>query len=103
MENNNVSSSTQIPIPLVDPDKLPREKGWSYTDIATIVGNLYLESRKQAMVMDEQFQAILSEYKRKILDLERLMSQINEENMRLKAELERRNASRNTVVPNSVG
>jgi hypothetical protein len=91
--SENSTQSTQMPIPLVDADKLPHEKAWNYTDIAGIVGNLYLESHKRVAIMEEQVQAMISEYKRKINELERNLGMATEENMKLRKELEKRNVS----------
>ena len=88
--------TTKIPIPTVEPDKLPYERGWNYSEIATIVGNLYLESRKHVMLLEEQTNAVLSEYRLRIKELEAT-------NTSLRRELERRNESRANVVPDTSG
>jgi len=93
MDTNANSMSTQIPIPLVDPDKLPREKGWNYTEIASIVGNLYLESRKRVAIMQDEFGAIIEEYKHRMAQLEQDITQAKNENLKLHQELERRNGA----------
>jgi len=103
MDKNASSTSTQIPVPLVDPEQLPREKSWNYADIAGIVGNLYLESRKRVAMMEEQFHAVAQEYQRKVNELERALAQAMEENTQLRREIGRRNESRATTVPNNVG
>jgi hypothetical protein len=102
-ESNANSMSTQVPIPLVDPEQMPREKAWSYADIAGIVGNLYLESRKRVSIMEEQFHAIMKEYQRKINELEGSLAQAMEENAQVRRELERRNEPRTRAVPDNVG
>lgn len=101
MEPNANSMSTQLPVPLVDPEQMPREKAWSYAEIAGIVGNLYLESRKRVAVMEEQFHAIINEYQRKIGEMNNSLAQAIEENSKLRRELERRDESRTNAVPNS--
>jgi len=101
--NSMSTPTTQVPIPLVDIDKLPREKGWSYDDITRIVGNLYLESRKRVIVMDEQFHAVVQEYQQKMVEQEEGLAKAMEEIARLRKELERRNESRATSLSSSGG
>ena len=103
--NSNSTSTTKIPLPVVDPDQLPREKNWNYPEIAGIVGNLYLEAHRRASIMEEQSRAIIDEYQRKIGEIQHVHAQVVEENNKLRRELERRNEQqqRANSVPNNVG
>lgn len=103
MEQNNQSTSTQIPVQMADADNLPREKNWTYNEMCRIVGNLYLEAHKRSSLMEEQFNAVVGEAKRIHNENQRQLAQALEENARLKAELERRNESRNNTLPNNNG
>jgi predicted RNase H-like nuclease (RuvC/YqgF family) len=59
-----------IPVQSVDADQMPRERGWSYDEIATIVGSLYLDSHHSMRTREEQFRAVSEEYQREILRLQ---------------------------------
>lgn len=105
--HNSMSTPTQIPVPVVDPDQLPREKNWTYSEMSRIVGNLYLESYKRSSIMEEQFGAMIDEYKRMVAETQRALAMATEENAKLKRELERRehrpvSAASNTGGQNSM-
>jgi len=78
---------TSIPIQAVDADQLPREKGWSYDEIARIVGSLYLDSHHRLSLAEEQFAAVSDEYQRKVLQTEAALQAKQEEVDRLMKEI----------------
>jgi predicted RNase H-like nuclease (RuvC/YqgF family) len=59
-----------IPVQSVDADQMPRERGWSYDELATIVGSLYLDSHHSMRTREEQFRSVSEEYKKEILRLQ---------------------------------
>jgi hypothetical protein len=75
---DKTSSRTAIPLQAVNADELPREKGWTYDEISTVVGSLYLDSRHALKIRDEQFNAVIAEYKRQISVLQSELSQHND-------------------------
>ncbi len=93
-------SATAIPVQAVDADQLPREKGWTYEEMASIVGSLYLDSTHQLKVREEQFSAVISEYDKRIMQMQ-AMTQTQQEEIdglrkqiaTLSSELEVRNES----------
>jgi hypothetical protein len=103
MDNKNQSTSTQVPVQVVDPDQLPKEKNWTYQEMCRIVGNLYLEAHKRSSLMEEQFNSILTDAKRVAGQFQQQLASAMTDNARLSAELERRNESRNNTVPNNNG
>ena len=63
------SDTTAIPVQTVGADQLPREKGWTYEEMASIVGSLYLDSSHHSKVQEEQFSAVLEEYDKRIMQM----------------------------------
>ena len=95
------ADSTAIPVQAVDADQLPREGGWTYEEMSSIVGSLYLDSAHQMKVREEQFSAVIEEYDKRILQLqaELQLRQEEVENLRkqvgnLTRELETRNGDK---------
>jgi len=76
------SGTTQVPVDAVGADQLPREKAWQFDDMAKIVGRLYLESRHEVDILNDQFEAVMTQMQ------ERLQNAIQENTM-LKQELEK--------------
>jgi hypothetical protein len=95
------NATTQIPVPVVSPDKLPAEKGWTYTEIANIVGSLYLDTRKRFSLMEEQFSAVLSEYKMRLENAEHENGELKLQIAKLRSELERREKGRVDTTPDN--
>ena len=62
--------TTAVPVSTVDADQLPREKGWTYEEMSSIVGSLYLDSAHQIKVREEQFNALIEEYDKRIMQLQ---------------------------------
>lgn len=90
-------ATTSIPIQSASPDELPREKGWSYDELASIVGSLYLDSHHGMKVREDQFNAMIEEYDKNMLRVQaELKGKLNEnENLiqqvaTLRRELEKR-------------
>jgi hypothetical protein len=63
------ANSTAIPVQAVDADQLPREKGWTYEEMTSIVGSLYLDSAHRMKVQEEQFNAIAEEYEKRVMQM----------------------------------
>ncbi len=94
------ADTTAIPVQAVDADQLPREKGWTYEEMSSIVGSLYLDSHHQIKVREEQFSAVISEYEKRILQIQAQLQVKQEEvdgllksEAALKRELETRNGN----------
>ncbi len=68
----------RIPLQAANAEQLPREKGWTYDEIARIVGSLYLDSHHSIQVREEQFQAVVAEYQKKLTDLNTQVSGLEE-------------------------
>lgn len=94
-----------IPVETIDIDKLPTEQGFTYDEIAKIVGSLYLDSHHRFNTMENQFRAIVAEHRQQAeyirdtvtaqnQELQKEIDRLNAENLRLKQELERRNERR---------
>ena len=64
------AGATAIPVQAVDADQLPREKGWTYEEMSQIVGSLYLDSAHRMKVQEEQFDAIIEEYDKRIMQMQ---------------------------------
>ena len=77
----------QVPVDAVDADQLPRERGLKYDDIARIIGSLYLDSHHRIQVIEEQFQAVVS-------DLQNKIEQLQIENNLLKDQLRKKDEER---------
>jgi len=92
------ADTTAIPVQAVDADQLPREKGFTYEEMTSIIGSLYLDSAHRAKVQEEQFTAVVEEYDKRIMQMqaELQLRQEEVENVRkqvgtLTRELEARN------------
>jgi hypothetical protein len=107
------AEATAIPVQTVDADQLPREKGFTYEEMTSIIGSLYLDSAHRAKVQDEQFSAVIEEYDKRIMQLKAEL-QIQQESgdslskqvATLNRELELRNAhtkTRDTSPPGDNG
>lgn len=103
---------TQVPVESVDADQLPRERAWTYEEIATLVGGLYLDSHQRSLVMQEQFGAMRQEYEATIMRLQAENERLEEDNKQvrkqlgqLQRELEARSRGeqRTTITPDSDG
>lgn len=88
----------RIPLQAANAEQLPREQGWTYDEIAKIVGSLYLDSRHSIQLREEQFQAVVAEYQQKLADLntqvrslEGNVQNLTKENNALRQELDIRN------------
>jgi len=77
----------QIPINSVSLDEMPQEKGLSYDKICAVVGSLYLDSHHRFSIMEDQFNAMIEEYRRQIHDLTTEIERVKKENGFLKNEL----------------
>ncbi len=64
------AGTTAIPVQAVDVDQLPREKGFTYEEMTSIIGALYLDSAHSAKVQDEQFSAVIEEYDKRIMQMQ---------------------------------
>jgi len=102
------ADTTAIPVQAVDADQLPREKGWTYEEMSSIVGSLYLDSAHQLKVREEQFNAVIEEYDKRIMQLQAELQLRREEmeNLRkqvgnLTRELETRNGDQSSTRGNS--
>lgn len=100
---HSADNPTVIPVQAVDVDQLPREKGWTYDEMASVVGSLYLDSSHQMKIHEEQFSAIIEEYDKRIIQLkaEVQLQQENGESLRkqldiVNRELEARNDTQRT-------
>ncbi len=94
---------TAIPVQAVDADQLPREKGFTYEEMTSIIGALYLDSAHRAKIQDEQFSAVIEEYDKRIMQLQAEVQQLQENGdsllkqvATLNRELEARNGARTT-------
>jgi len=108
-----VDSPTSIPVQTADADQLPREKGWTYEEMASILGSLYLDSHHQMKVREEQFSSVVDEYEKRVLqaqaqiqatqqELEAATAQVSQ----LRRELEKRDgqhSSRTSTMPGDDG
>jgi len=105
LENSaDADSPGAIPVQAVDADQLPREKGWTYEEFASIVGSLYLDTHHAMKVREEQFQAVSEEYQRHVMRLQAEIQGKQSENEHLtkqvatlRRELELRNARHPTT------
>jgi hypothetical protein len=97
---------------VADADQLPREKGWTYEELALVVGSLYLDSHHRASIMEEQFNAVSEDYQKQILQLQAAVKSKQEEAERylkeasqLRRELEKnvRTQPRPPVAPSGDG
>ncbi len=64
------AGATAIPVQAVDADQLPREKGFTYEEMTSIIGSLYLDSAHRAKVQDEQFSSVIEEYDKRIMQMQ---------------------------------
>jgi len=64
------AGATAIPVQTVDADQLPREKGFTYEEMTSIIGSLYLDSAHRAKVQEEQFNAVVEEYDKRIMQMQ---------------------------------
>jgi cell shape-determining protein MreC len=106
-----MTGKTQINMDSVSADKLPVESGWSYDEIAKIIGSLYLDSHHRISTIEQQFASISKDYQHQLtqanndvknmrLDIDKLTS----ENSQLKRELEIHNdESGSTTTSSDVG
>jgi len=72
----------QMPIDLVSPDKLDSETPLNYNEISCLVGSLYIDANHKIKNIEEQAKALIDSLRRRI-------SELMEDNMRLKEELKR--------------
>lgn len=84
-----MSDTTSMPVQSVDADQLPQQKGISYSEVAKIVGSLYLDSQMNLSTMNEQHSAVVSEYQRQLQEAQSAISQLQNDIGKLKDELER--------------
>jgi len=103
---DSLDSPTAIPIQAVDADQLPREKGWTYDEIAAIVGSLYLDSHHNMKLREEQFAAVTEEYEKRMAQLHgEIQGNVNERESlirqvaTLRREVEIRNGQRTESRP----
>lgn len=96
---------TQVPVEAVDADQLPKERAWTYEEIAAIVGSLYLDSHQRHAIMQEQFKAVAQDYEATVVRLQRENQQLTEDNQELRGqvsrmtnELEARNRGTRTTI-----
>lgn len=61
---------TAIPVQAVDADQLPREKGFTYEEMTSIIGSLYLDSAHRTKVQEEQFNAVMEEYDKRMMQMQ---------------------------------
>lgn len=93
MENINSNEKTSIPLESADADNLPREKAFTYNEIALVVGNLYLESQHRSNILNEQFQAVSEEYQKQLMEAKQENQRLNRRVNELEDELRKRNES----------
>ncbi len=106
---HSADNPTAIPVQAVDADQLPREKGWTYDEMTSIVGSLYLDSAHRMKVQEEQFNAIIEEYDKRTMQLQAEV-QLQKENgdsllkqvAKLNRELEVRNVAQISAGSNPV-
>ena len=109
--NQDANAPTSIPVQTVDADQLPREKGFTYEEISSIIGSLYLDSHHQVKVREEQFTAVIEEYDKRIMQMKAQAQVLDEELTaakkevyQLKRELEKRDGRPDTTgTPSASG
>ena len=80
---------SSIPVDMVSPDQLPKEKGLSYDEISRVVGSLYLDSHHRISIMQEQFSAVTGEYEAKIREMNAQIVRLQKDNTALKIEVDK--------------
>jgi hypothetical protein len=105
ISSHSGTNPTSIPVQAVDADQLPRDKGLTYEEVTSILGSLYLDSHHQMMVREEQFSAVVDNYKESLAQLEAqaqtlktLLEDAQKELSVLRRELETRNEHRPTTA-----
>lgn len=84
-----MSDKTQIPFQSVDADELPKQKGLTYSEVARIVGSLYLDTQMNLSALNEQHQSVSSEYHNQLEEAQSVIAELQKENQQLKDELEK--------------
>ena len=82
------TSTHGIPIDSVSLDQLPQETPLNYDEIAKLVGSLYIDANHKVKNVQEQAKSLIESLQGRISDL-------TEENSRLKEEIQRQNNDHN--------